>query len=69
MNTHNYDYVFRDNPEVKEELSKLGLELRAILVDDDEYWPGLVLPSGSCLLIMQDPEGNGPGAISVETIQ
>lgn len=64
MNTHNYDYVFRDHPQVKQELEALGIKLELIQCDD-EFWPSLFLPSGHALMIMRDDEGNGPGAIDI----
>lgn len=65
MNPNQYDYFLREEPEVQKELKALGIQLKAVDVGEDELWPALILPSGKHLIIKQDDEGNGPGAIEV----
>jgi len=63
-----FDYIFRDRPEVLTELQRLGLRFEAVDVregEPGETWPALILPSGTVLAIAQDDEGNGPGALHV----
>lgn len=56
-------------------MSKYELALRKLLVKrkivdlqiDPEGYPIIVLDNNMCVVIMQDPEGNGPGALSFQT--
>jgi hypothetical protein len=67
MPKNNYDYFFREHPQVREELKKLGIKFGTIDVGEDRDWPALFLPSGVAMAIARDDEGNGPGAIHVFT--
>ena len=60
-----FGYFFNGKPQVLAELNQAGITLQAVDVGEMKPWPGLVLPSGTILLIMRDDEGNGPGSLDV----
>jgi hypothetical protein len=66
-------FAYMLTPETVAELKTLGITFTSIETSglfakdpDAKDWPILVLPSGTCLCIAQDDEGNGPGAIHEE---
>lgn len=43
----------------------VGRKVLAILFDHEDRAPYIVLDDGRALVVMSDPEGNGPGALHV----
>lgn len=66
-------FAYMLSPEAGAELTRLGIRFTSIDTSGcwqpdpaATDWPMLVLPSGRCLCLASDDEGNGPGTIHEE---
>ena len=45
----------------------IGQEIVKVCYEDEDNVPVIYLKNGTALVILQDPEGNGPGFVSVDS--